>query len=102
MEKNQFLNQIISVAEKLSLGILKFQEELYYLSNSNLNENELKEIYEDIKYIVGVLTLELLAINNILDKIKKDEQFYSQNKNELNEFLLKVERYCSKYDLTTE
>jgi len=102
MEKNQFLNQIISVAEKLSLGILNFQDELYYLSNSNLNENELKEISEDIKYIVGVLTLELLAINNILDKIKKDEQFYSQNKNELNEFLLKVETYCSKYDLTTE
>ena len=88
MEKNQFLNQIISVAEKLSLGILNFQEELYYLSNSNLNENELKEISEDIKYIVGVLTLELLAINNILDKIKKDEQFYSQNKNELNEFFI--------------
>lgn len=102
MEKNQFLNQIISVAEKLSLGILNFQEELYYLSNSNLPVNELNEISEDIKYIVGVLTLELLAINNILDKIKKDEQFYSQNKNELNEFLFKVETYCSKYDLTTE
>lgn len=102
MEKNQFLNNIISIAEKLSLGILNFQEELYNLSNSNLSNDELNELSDDIKYIVGVLTLEIIAINNILDKINKDEQFYSQNKNELLDFLFKLESYCSIYDLTKE
>lgn len=99
MKLIQFKHKLIVLAEKFALGIINFQEELYNISISEINKEELIEITENITYIIGVLGLEILAINNILDTINQDEQFYFHNINDLNIFIEKIECYCSKYDL---
>lgn len=91
--------KLINNSMKINIEIINFQKELYEISQEEISKEELIEVTENINYIIGSLTIQNLAINQILTNIKNDSSYIEKNKNFLNDFLNNFEHYCTKYHI---